>query len=257
MYSDSASLSALAGDFEPCLLPLSANITDFPVRDTESSLSSFQSSLVTSLQSSLTHSPTSLALSPPHISTEAIPIIPRPLVRPTSSTPVETRRETRYETRHFASNPDIFLSGDLITEGVTYTSGFLGSTMGETVVSDIFAVPTVLLSRIDDEIMTTVTMTDQVPQVTEADLAFVDSTRVTTTNTVVMKDEPVVELEEADAVLAMEQQEDDVVLVEQQAPEDDKPNYISYEQFAQMFAHLGPPSTIDDNEDLFDLYYRG
>ena len=118
-----------------------------------------------------------------------------------------------------------------------------------------FLVPTVLLSRIDDEIMTTVKMDDQVPGVTEADLAFVNSAYVTS-NTVTMKDEAQYELEEADAAPAPVQQDDDAVPAEQQAGNDIAPNYISYEQFAQMFAHLGPPSTVDDNEDLFDLYYR-
>ena len=54
LYSDTLSLSTRAGSAEPCLLPLTANITDFPIVESESSLSSFHSSLVNSFQSSLT-----------------------------------------------------------------------------------------------------------------------------------------------------------------------------------------------------------
>ena len=81
---------------------------------------------------------------------------------------------------HFVSEPSLFPAGELLVEGLMYTSGFLGSTMGETVVADIFMVPTVLLSRIDDGLMGTVTMTEPIPQVSDADLAFVDSAKAPT-----------------------------------------------------------------------------
>ena len=44
MFSDTLSLSIRSGSPTPCLLPLTANISDFPADDCESSLSSFQSS---------------------------------------------------------------------------------------------------------------------------------------------------------------------------------------------------------------------
>ena len=84
MYSDTISLSSRAGDTEACVLPMSADIREFG-KANESSLSSFQSSLVDSLQLSLTSSPRSLHLTP--LSEDTVPIIPHLLRAPKSSTP--------------------------------------------------------------------------------------------------------------------------------------------------------------------------
>ena len=87
MFSDTLSLSIRAGSSEPCLLPITANITDFAWDESNSSLSSFQSSLVDSFQSSLISAPTDMTATPPGpLSPDVSRIIPQPL-RPKSSTP--------------------------------------------------------------------------------------------------------------------------------------------------------------------------
>ena len=89
MYNDTLDLSTRAGNPDPCVLPLSADIADFKNHDTENSLSSFQSSLADSLQSSLICSPVNLHVTP--LAESTIPIIPRPLSQPKSSTPTVVR----------------------------------------------------------------------------------------------------------------------------------------------------------------------
>ena len=76
MYSDTLSLSMSAGSAEPCLLPLTANITDFANEGDNSTLSSFQSSLADSLQASLVSAPI-LHSTPQPLTPDTIPIIPR------------------------------------------------------------------------------------------------------------------------------------------------------------------------------------
>ena len=88
MYNDTLELSLRAGNTEPCILPISADVTDFKLHESLT-LSSFQSSLAESLQSSLICSPTNLKVTP--LSDVTVPIIPKPLALPKSSTPTVGR----------------------------------------------------------------------------------------------------------------------------------------------------------------------
>ena len=103
MFSDTLSLSIRAGSSEPCLLPITANITDFAWDESNSSLSSFQSSLVDSFQSSLISAPTDMTATPPGpLSPDVSSIIPQPL-RPKSSTPAANT--SRPANLHLSSAP--------------------------------------------------------------------------------------------------------------------------------------------------------
>ena len=88
MFTDTMSLSLHSGGVSSVLLPLTANVTDFPELDSESSLYSFQSSLVESFQTSLTTSNTnSLLATPQEPISGLVPIVPQPLRAPMASTP--------------------------------------------------------------------------------------------------------------------------------------------------------------------------
>ena len=81
MFMDTLSLSTRAGNPEPCLLPLTANISDFYSNDDDSSLTSFRSSLVESFQTSLIDHAGSFLNSTPTgpLSPLLTPIVPQPL----------------------------------------------------------------------------------------------------------------------------------------------------------------------------------
>ena len=102
-------------------------------------------------------------------------------------------------------------------------------------------------------------MTEAVPVVTTADQNFVNLA-INNAGTVEMSTLPA-EMEELTENVALPP-EHEVIKIDSDSDEDGETNddderghFISYQQFAAMFRHLGPPSPVETNEDLYDLYY--
>ena len=237
MYSDTMSLSYIAGSPEPCLLPIMASISDFPVRDEESSLSSFQSSLVSSFQSSLINTSVDRALSPPHIPSNSIPIIPRPLLPPTSSTPTSFLLRNDEDGHNYQT--DTMPVPMLISTLGNFGSG----TLEELSTVEILSTPTVLLSQMDDEMMMRETL-EAPPAVTNEDLVFV--ARANDPSQLLSRSLPATMLTVMDVSMPEPQAE---LLLQGEAvlsaptttePDDEEPVYITYEKFAEMYSCYGP-----------------
>ena len=166
MYNDSLNLSNRAGGGEPCPLPLKADLQDFDVHNTDSSLSSFQSSIVDSFQSSLLITPSRLALSP--LTADTVPIIPRPLRAPKSSTPTIT---TPPATSSAQSSPSLPSSSTITME----TLPALTLQNADAKVSfnglDLLHFPTAKLMCSQSSVVDM----DISPRVTASDLSFVEA----------------------------------------------------------------------------------
>ena len=247
MYSDTLSMSLRSGSATPCLLPLTANLSDFPVNDTCSSLSSFQTSLADSLQSSLIETPANLLrTSSDNLDANLVKIIPRPLFRdPLPSASAAASASFSPQTPSSSSTPTIIPAQSHIPCSLSPTAPpfFPKQNFSLTV-----NMPTAIIRdpTLDSLLQAdTMEIGSNPPTMTEADLQFYHEAKPEVPRPVAVIKPEVVSQPDEDVHLLMSTDEPD--------------SYTSYEEFAYRFRsylnydedHDVEDDYLDDEEDAY------